>query len=98
MTAMRKITIEVSEALAERLDAQVAEAGYGSTDAHVVDSLEVYLDQSRYDGGDPTVEQWLRDEVAPTLERRDREKTPDIPDDQVAAILKARRDARQSAA
>ncbi|CAN5237586.1 hypothetical protein BH10PSE1_BH10PSE1_26500 [soil metagenome] len=98
MAAMRKITIEVPEALALRLDAQVEEAGYESENALVVESLEIHLDHSRYDGSDPEVERWLREQVVPTLERMDREATPGIPEDQVLGILKARRDARKSAA
>lgn len=98
MAKMRKIVVEVPEDMAQRIDAQVQHAGYADATALVVDSLEVYLDQSRFDGSDAVVEQWLRDDVLPTIERRDREKTQDIPEDQVTAILTERRNARTSVA
>ena len=93
---MRKITVEIPEALARRLEAQVTVSGYESENALVVESLEIHLDHSRYDGSNPEVERWLREEVAPTLERMDREKTPGIPAEEVLARLKARRDASKS--
>lgn len=98
MAALRKITIEIPEALALRLAAEVETAGYANESELVADSLEIHLDQSRYDGSNPGVEQWLHEEVLPTLERMDREKTPGIPAEDVLARLKARRDARKSAA
>lgn len=98
MSATRKITIEVPEDLALRLALEVENAGYESTSALVVESLEVHLDHSRYDGSNPEIEHWIREQVVPTLERMDREKTPGIPADQVLALLKSRRDARKSAA
>ena len=98
MNATRKITIEVPEALAVRLDAQVQTAGYENKNALVVESLEIHLDHSRYDGSDPEVERWLREQVVPTLERMDRDKTRGIPEHEVLSALKSRRDARKSAA
>jgi len=94
---MRKMMIEIPEALALRLDAQVTEAGYASGNALVVESLEIHLDHSRYDGSNPEIERWLREQVAPTLDRMDREKTPGIPEEQVLTVLRARREARKSA-
>ncbi|WP_395649822.1 hypothetical protein [Brevundimonas sp.] len=98
MSATRKIVIEVPEALALRLAAEVEDAGYENVSALVVESLEVHLDHSRYDGSNPGIESWLREQVLPTIERKDREKTPGIPESEVLARLKARRASRKSAA
>lgn len=97
MSATRKITIEVPEALAVRLTAEVENAGYENESAVVVESLEVHFDHSRYDGSNPEIERWLRDQVVPTYERWKREKTPGIPAEDVLGRLKARRDARKAA-
>lgn len=98
MSALRKITVEVSEDLARRIDAEVSSGFYSDEADLVVDSLEAHFDAPLLRHGDPEVERWLRDEVVPTLERIERENTPGIPSDQVLARLKARHEAKRQRA
>jgi Arc/MetJ-type ribon-helix-helix transcriptional regulator len=91
MTAMRKIEIELPEHLAEAIDRQVADGDYVSPSDAIVHALE---DTPR---NDPVVEHWLRAEVLPTIERRQREQTQGIPIEQIMEELKARRAARDAA-
>ena len=53
MTATRRMTFDVPEDLARRIETEVADAGYASESALVVESLESHFDHSRYDGSNP---------------------------------------------
>lgn len=92
MAATRKITVELPEQTAREIDAKVASGFSESAEAYVVESLETYLLSQ-----DPGVENWLRTEVVPTLERIERENTPGIPAEQVLNLLRNRQSARTRA-
>lgn len=94
MSAMRKITVEIPEAIAARMDAEVAAGHYADTADLVTESVSAKFHQSRYDGSDPEIERWLQEQVLPTIERWKREKTPGIPAEEVLGRLRARREAR----
>lgn len=98
MSATRKMTFEVPEAIALEIDARVASGAYADANSLILDSLLSHLDNEHLKGGDPEIERWLHDQVLPTLERMDREQTPGIPADQVLETLRRRRLARKSAA
>jgi antitoxin ParD1/3/4 len=94
MSATRTITIEVPEEVALRMDAEVAAGNYADASDVVTESVRAQLHQSRYDGSDPEIERWLQEQVLPTYERWQREKTPGIPAEEVLDRLRARRAAR----
>ncbi|WP_395945080.1 hypothetical protein [Brevundimonas sp.] len=81
MAATRKITVEVPEETAREIDAKVA-SGFS-------ESPEAYLLSQN-----PRVEDWLRNEVVPTLDRIERENTPGVSAEEVLALVKARRPSR----
>jgi len=93
MTAVRKITVEVSQAMAEEIDAQVASGAYVDATAFVQESVANYLHQR-----DPEVERWLREEVAPTYDRWIRDRQPGLTSAQVFDGLEARYLARKRGA
>jgi len=98
MSQTRRITVNLSEELAARLQFVAETAGFATVEAVIVESLQMQLAGSRYDGSDPDIEIWLREQVLPTLERRDREGSHDIPEHRVLEVLRQRRQARKSAA
>lgn len=93
MAAMRTITIEVPEALAREIDARISSGVCESESAFVLDSLSAALGAND-EAENPEIERWLIEEVIPTYDRWQREKTPGIPSDQLLAQLKAARAAR----
>jgi len=90
MSAVRKITVEVSQAMAEEIDAQVASGAYLDAAAFVQESVANYLDQR-----DPEVERWLKQQVSPTLDRIRREGTRGLTSEEVFGGLKDRYLARK---
>jgi antitoxin ParD1/3/4 len=100
MTVARKITVELSAQAIEEIDAKVASGVYEDAEAFVMESVEsnlIGMQHSRYDGSDPEIETWLREQVIPTYERWKRDKTPGIPAEEVFDRLKARRAGRKAA-
>lgn len=88
MAVMRKLEIELPQHLADDIDRRVASGGYAGPSDVIVHALETVADH------DHEVEHWLRTQVGPTLERRDRDKTAGVPLDEAVELLKARRQAR----
>ncbi len=92
MSATRKITIDVPEALALEIEARVATGVAESESAFIVDSVSATLKAE-----DAEIERWLRDEVVPTYDRWKRENTPPLTSDEVFGGLRERYLARKAA-
>ena len=98
MTATRRMTFDVPEDLARRIETEVADAGYASESALVVESLESHFDHSRYDGSNPEIERWLREAVLPTIERMERDGPASLTSEEVFGGVRERYLARTGGA
>lgn len=88
MSTARRIQFEVSEEIAEFLDRKVASGGFADEGEVVRHALEEASE------ADAEMERWLREAVAPTIERMDREGTRGLTVEEVRAELDSRRRAR----
>lgn len=98
MNAMRKITVEIPEAIAARMDAEVAAGRYADTADLVTDSLWARLNDHSIDQADPEVERWLREAVLPTLERMERDGPAGLASEEVFGGVRERYLARTNGA
>lgn len=68
MASTQSLSITLPIELAERVKAKVASGEYASESDVVSDGLLMLLDDDGA-GEDPAIEKWLRDKLAPTIER-----------------------------
>ena len=87
---MRKIQVEVSEAVADFLHRKMETGEFADEGAVVLDALEGAIEE------DLRIERWLREEVVPTLDRIDREPGRELSPQEVRAELERRRLARSA--
>ncbi len=98
MTATRKITIEVPEEVALRMEAEVAAGRYANASDVVTTSVRSQLYESRYDGSDPEVERWLVEEVGPTYDAYKADPSRLLTEDEAFELLDALRARRSTGA
>ena len=89
MNAMRKITVEIPEAIAARMDAEVAAGHYADTGELVTERVSARFEYSGSKALDPTLERWLVEEVGPTYDAYKADPNRLLTEDQAFEMLDA---------
>lgn len=89
MSAMRKITVEIPETIAARMDAEVAAGHYADAAEFVAESVSAQFEYSGSNASDPTVERWLVEEVGPTYDSYKADPDRLLTEDQAFEMLDA---------
>src|SRR5262249_48994329 len=92
MRATRQLSITLPTEMADMVKAKVASGAYASESEVIRDGLRSLQER------DAAVEQWLRNEVLPTLRAYEADPSQVVPIDEVFDGLEARRQARKSRA
>lgn len=95
MMDLRRLSIELSEEMAEIVDARIASGRNASETEVIQEAMELLAEQDR-EQEDPELEAWLRGEVVPAYEKWKSGGEKGLTADEVRASLARRRSARHS--
>lgn len=94
MTGLRQIIIEIPDALASEVDAEIASGAYSSFSQLVTDSVQERRHPTRYNGSDARIERWLAEVVGPTYDAYKADPTELLSEDEAFRMLDERAAAR----